>query len=171
MASDNELYQLATRVGSGLHARGWRLATAESCTGGWLSKVITDVPGSSRWFERGYVTYSNQAKQRDLAVDPGLLAAHGAVSAEVAEQMAAGALRRSGATLAVSITGVAGPEGGTADKPVGLVWFGLAQGSEAVRCDSRRFAGDRDTVRRQAVSHALQWIEAALQRSSGVPNS
>ncbi len=170
MASDDELYQLALRIGIVLRRDALRLCTAESCTGGWLAKLITDVPGSSQWFERGYVSYSNEAKQQDLGVKPEILAAHGAVSGEVVEQMALGALLASGATLAVAISGVAGPDGGTSDKPVGLVWFALAQ-SAGLDSEACRFAGDREAVRRQAVMKALQLIEAAVQRSSGAPNS
>lgn len=171
MASDDELYQLALRVGIGLRRHALRLSTAESCTGGWLAKAITDVPGSSQWFERGYVSYSNEAKQQDLGVQPAILAAHGAVSGEVVEQMALGALRASGATLAIAISGVAGPDGGTIEKPVGLVWFALARSETDLLSEACRFAGDREAVRRQAVMKALQLIEAAVQRVSGAPNS
>src|SRR5580700_10352372 len=126
MERDPELYELSERVGRKLRAAGQRLATAESCTGGWVAKALTDVPGSSQWFECGFVTYSNAAKMRDVGVLARTLADHGAVSEATVREMAAGALRVSGADIAVAISGIAGPDGGTVDKPVGTVWFGLA---------------------------------------------
>src|SRR5579871_6248011 len=120
--SDAALRVLAESVGHRLGAQGRMLAVAESCTGGWLSKCLTDIPGSSQWFERGYVTYSNAAKEQALGVAPEVLATFGAVSRQTAEQMAAGALHASGADIAVAITGIAGPGGGSPGKPVGLVW-------------------------------------------------
>lgn len=162
VVNDDQLYQLAARIGISLRGQGLRLVTAESCTGGWLAKSLTDVPGSSGWFERGYVSYSNEAKQQELGVSLQILIAYGAVSREVAEAMAEGALRASGAMVAMAITGIAGPEGGTADKPVGLVWFGWAARDAAVRSEACRFSGDREAVRRQAVIRALQLIEDTL---------
>lgn len=156
---DAALQALAAQVGSALLARGQRAVTVESCTGGYVAKLLTDVPGSSRWFDCGYVTYSNAAKQRDVGVAGTTLAAHGAVSAGTVREMATGALQRTGADLAVAISGVAGPDGGTERNPVGSVWFALAQRSGAGdgRCDARhrQFAGDRDAIRRQACTMAL----------------
>src|SRR6185437_17070499 len=126
MASDIELFVLSERVGQKLRAAGRRLVTAESCTGGWVAKACTDVAGSSQWFECGFVTYSNAAKVRDLGVAELTLSTHGAVSEPTVREMAAGALRVSGADIAVAISGIAGPDGGTPTKPVGTVWFGLA---------------------------------------------
>ena len=122
----HSLYDLATQVGRALLRRQWTLTTAESCTGGWIAKVLTDVPGSSEWFERGVVTYSNQAKMDMLEVKEATLAAHGAVSAETVAEMARGGLARSQAQVAVAVSGVAGPDGGTPDKPVGTVWMAWA---------------------------------------------
>ncbi|HEX4378349.1 MAG TPA: nicotinamide-nucleotide amidohydrolase family protein [Steroidobacteraceae bacterium] len=158
---DVALRSLAERAGGLLLARRHRVATAESCTGGWVAKCLTDVPGSSQWFDRGYVTYSNEAKQVSLGVSTQTLERHGAVSQPVAEQMAAGALAASGAALAVAITGIAGPDGGTADKPVGLVWFALAGRQAAPIARQHRFSGDRDGIRRAAVAAALRMIITA----------
>lgn len=163
--TDTDLGRLARRAGACLRARGWRVALAESCTGGWVAKVLTDIAGSSQWFECGYVTYSNAAKQGALGVGAETLAAHGAVSGPTVREMAAGALRVSGADLAVAISGIVGPDGGSADKPVGLVWFGVAVGEPAGagRVEPQRFPGDRDAVRRAAVAHALGLVIAAAQ--------
>jgi len=147
--------ELARRIGEALKARGLKLVTAESCTGGWAAMALTAIPGSSDWFERGYVTYSNAAKQQDLGVAAETLRRHGAVSEETAREMAAGALERAGVEVALAITGVAGPTGGTAEKPVGLVCFAWAHGSKLVS-ETRRFDGDRESVRRQSVLYALQ---------------
>ena len=147
--------ELAQRLGAALKARGLKLATAESCTGGWVAMALTAIPGSSEWFERGYVTYSNAAKREDLGVAEETLRRHGAVSEAVAREMAAGALKRARAQVALAITGVAGPTGGTAEKPVGLVCFAWAHGSK-ITSETRRFDGDRESVRRQSVLHALE---------------
>lgn len=152
---------LARRIGAALKARGLRLATAESCTGGWAAMALTAVPGSSDWFERGYVTYSNEAKREDLGVAEATLRRHGAVSEEVAREMAAGAAKRARAQVALAITGVAGPSGGTKDKPVGLVCFAWARGSK-ITSETKRFDGDRESVRRQSVIHALEGVLEAL---------
>lgn len=144
---------------------GLKIATAESCTGGLLAATLTAVPGSSDVFERGWVTYSNQAKSESLGVPPELIAAKGAVSLEVAEAMAKGVLRRSQANVAVSITGVAGPGGGSVEKPVGLVFIGLARKdgwSQVERCE---FAGDRDHVRTQSVARALAHLATTISAS------
>jgi nicotinamide-nucleotide amidase len=154
------MIELARQVGEALKARGARLATAESCTGGWVSMVLTEVAGSSDWFERGYVTYSNAAKREELGVSDATLRRHGAVSEEAAREMAAGAQRKSGAQAALAITGIAGPTGGSAAKPVGTVCFAWARG-DRVSSETRRFDGDRASVRRQSVRHAL---EGLLQR-------
>ena len=161
------LCTLAADLGTALQQRGWRLATAESCTGGLLSAAVTSVAGSSDWFGYGFVTYSNTAKTDLLGVDTGLFAQVGAVSAEVARAMAQGARQRAGADLAVAVTGIAGPGGGSAEKPVGTVWFGLATGQGlAVSLEARHalFAGDRGAVRMQAAQFALQWALEAAQR-------
>ena len=146
---------IARKLGAALKAKGLKLATAESCTGGWVAMALTAIPGSSEWFERGYVTYSNEAKREDLGVAEETLRRHGAVSEQVAREMAAGALERARAQVALAITGVAGPTGGTADKPVGLVCFAWAHGSK-ITSETRRFDGDRESVRRQSVLHALE---------------
>jgi nicotinamide-nucleotide amidase len=163
LASDAELGDLARQVGQGLKAAGWRLALAESCTGGWVGKLVTDVAGSSAWFERGLITYSNESKQQLLGVTAAALSRSGAVSAEVAEAMAQGALASSAANVALAVTGIAGPDGGTADKPVGLVWFALAVKHGTSETLSRQFDGDRDSVRRQAVQTGLNLILAATR--------
>jgi nicotinamide-nucleotide amidase len=155
-ASDAELGALASRLGEQLQARGWRVAVAESCTGGWVAKVLTDIAGSSGWFDRGFVTYSNEAKHELLGVLPETLEAHGAVSGEVVEEMVTGALAASHADLAVAISGVAGPGGGTADKPVGTVWLAWGRRGAAPASERVRLEGDREAVRRLAVAHALR---------------
>jgi nicotinamide-nucleotide amidase len=164
MTCPDRLRELAEQAGKHLFSQGRRLATAESCTGGWLAKTLTDLAGSSQWFERGYVTYSNAAKVGDLKVSVGTLERHGAVSEETAREMAAGALVASGADVAIAITGVAGPSGGSADKPVGTVWFAVAvRGSGgAIDLDARRqnFPGDRDAIRRESVRFALELLVA-----------
>jgi nicotinamide-nucleotide amidase len=149
---------LATELGALLSARGWRLTTAESCTGGLVAAAITSVPGSSGWFDEGFVTYGNAAKASRLGVAQGVLAAHGAVSEASARAMAEGALRATEADLAVAVTGVAGPGGGTPDKPVGLVWLAWAKRDAATRAASYRFAGDRAEVRSASVVAALEGL-------------
>ncbi len=161
---DHELAELARATGRALSARGWLLATAESCTGGGVAAAATDVAGSSAWFDCGFVTYSNAAKSALLGVPVALIAEHGAVSEAVAGAMAQGALARSGARIAVATTGIAGPGGATPGKPVGTVWFAWASG-ERVRSERVAFDGGRAEVRAQAVAHALRgvlaWAEAA----------
>ena len=152
------LTTLATLAGARLKARGLRLATAESCTGGWVAQAVTAVSGSSDWFERGFVTYSNEAKQEMLGVHAATLGSAGAVSEETALEMARGALAASRAQVAVSITGVAGPTGGTAAKPVGMVCFGWALAGGAADAVTKHFQGDREQVRRQSVIFALQGV-------------
>ena len=157
--SDRDLERLARSLGERLKARRWRVATAESCTGGWVAKAITDVPGSSRWFTWGVVTYANEAKTAALGVPAATIERHGAVSEPVVRSMALAARRLSGAELAVAISGVAGPGGGTAQKPVGTVWFAWSGpgGTSTERCV---FQGNREDVRRQAVAHALEGLLA-----------
>ncbi|HXY95493.1 MAG TPA: nicotinamide-nucleotide amidohydrolase family protein [Steroidobacteraceae bacterium] len=161
MITEAELYELATRAGAALHAAGRRLATAESCTAGWIAKALTDVPGSSQWFECGYVTYSDAAKMRDLGVAAGTLARFGAVSEETAREMAAGALRVPEVSVALAVTGIAGPDGGTPGKPVGTVWLCAAarhqRGTETV-AELEHFPGDRAAVRRASVQRALELL-------------
>ncbi len=157
MSSDT-LTTLAILVGAKLKAKGLMLATAESCTGGWVAQAITAISGSSAWFERGFVTYSNAAKEEMLGVAAATLQAHGAVSEETAREMAVGAIACSHAQVSVAITGVAGPTGGTTDKPVGMVCFAWAQKDSAPVAETRHFEGDRESVRRQSVIHALQGV-------------
>jgi nicotinamide-nucleotide amidase len=155
----SDLYELALSAGDCLREQGLRLVTAESCTGGWIAKSITDVPGSSAWFEGSLVTYSNRMKQIQLGVDEELLLQHGAVSREVVEAMAQGALAKTNAHIAVAVSGIAGPEGGVEDKPVGMVWFTWARivpDYLESRCEI--FTGDRTQVRYAAVAAALKGI-------------
>lgn len=158
------LTTLAIVVGARLKARGLRLATAESCTGGWVAGAVTAIAGSSEWFDRGFVTYSNDAKMEMLGVSAATLEAFGAVSEQTAGEMAAGALAHSHAQLALSITGVAGPGGGSAEKPVGMVCFGWAGEGGAPLVITRNFSGDRESVRRQSVICALQGVVERLER-------
>ena len=153
-----ELDQLAKKVGQRLAAGGMVLATAESCTGGWVAKLMTDFPGSSGWFDRGFVTYSNEAKHEMLGVSEQTLAEQGAVSEAVVREMVSGALKHSKASLALSVSGIAGPGGGTPDKPVGTVWFAWGRKGGDIISQRKCFAGDRDEVRRQAVFTALNRI-------------
>lgn len=147
---------LAEKLGARLKARGALLVTAESCTGGWAAQAVTAIAGSSEWFERGFVTYSNAAKEEMLGVRHETLTQHGAVSEQTAREMALGALEKSRGTISLSITGIAGPAGGTKDKPVGTVCFAWARKGQAASAETRRFSGDRDAVRRQSVEHALR---------------
>lgn len=146
---------LVERLATQLQQRRWMLVTAESCTGGLIAGACTDLSGSSNWFERGFVTYSNAAKTELLGVDAALITEHGAVSEAVARAMVEGALTHAHAQVAVAVTGVAGPTGGTADKPVGLVWFGLALPGQ-VLTEKMHFPGDRAAVRAATVQHALR---------------
>jgi len=161
-----DLCTLAAELGAALGRRRLHLATAESCTGGLIAAAVTSVAGSSTWFERGVVTYANTAKTDLLGVEASLFDQVGAVSPEVARAMAAGARLRAGADLAVAVTGIAGPGGGSAEKPVGTVWFGLDTGQGlAVKLEARHalFAGDRSAVRIQAARFALLWALEAAQ--------
>ena len=149
-------------LAAALKSRGWMLATAESCTGGLIAAACTSLAGSSEWFERGIVTYSNEAKQELLGVAASLIAQHGAVSAEVARAMAEGAVARSRATLAVSATGIAGPGGGSAAKPVGTVWLGFAIRGEPATATLLQLQGDRASIRRQTLASALRLLNDRL---------
>ena len=148
---------LAQKLGERLKAARAKLVTAESCTGGWAAQVVTSVAGSSGWFERGFVTYSNEAKRELLGVREDTLQKHGAVSEQTAREMAQGALSRSRGTVAVAVTGVAGPGGGSAEKPVGRVCFAWAS-ARSLRSETQQFSGDRESVRRQSVEHALEGV-------------
>ena len=162
-----QLEALAAQVGELLRTNGQRLTTAESCTGGWIAQCLTAIAGSSDWFERGFVTYSNDAKVEMLGVEADTLLAHGAVSEATAAAMAAGALRHSHADWALAVTGIAGPGGGSKDKPVGTVCFGWAAVDGRVDAQTVRFAGDREQVRAQSVAHAFEGLlERAVQCSA-----
>jgi nicotinamide-nucleotide amidase len=156
------LESLAARLGEILLARGWMLAAAESCTGGWAAQAITAVAGSSAWFERGVVTYSNAAKQDLLGVSAATLAQQGAVSEATVREMAEGALRRSRAQAAFAISGIAGPSGGSPGKPVGTVWFAWAVAGRPTQAEVRQFGGDRRAVRAQAVAYVFSGMQARL---------
>jgi len=155
---DRELYQLVAQVADHLRLKRLVVVTAESCTGGWLAKVLTDTAGSSMWFDRGFVTYSDASKIDLLGVSPAILNSWGAVSEQAAKEMAEGARRRGAGNLAVSISGIAGPNGGSPQKPVGTVWFAWSHSDHGIVVAHRRFEGDRASVRRQAVMTALKGI-------------
>lgn len=158
---DDRLLKLAREVGMWLAARDEKLATAESCTAGWIAKAITDVPGSSEWFIAGLATYSDGAKTMLLDVPAALLKAEGAVSKSVVEAMARGALERTGADRSVAVSGIAGPAGGTEEKPVGMVWFAWARRDDdetVFKTRVERFQGDRESIRRQTVARALTGV-------------
>jgi nicotinamide-nucleotide amidase len=161
--ADTVLATLAREVGEQLRAAGRRLVTAESCTGGWIAKLCTDIPGSSDWFDCGFVCYSNAAKARDLGVPEKLIETEGAVSDVVVRAMAEGALERTRANVSIAVSGIAGPGGAVAGKPVGTVWFALARRHEdRLECQGHliQFDGDRDAVRRQAVQYGLKLLSA-----------
>ena len=156
--SNEELLQLARELGDRLCARGWMLATAESCTGGWVGELVTSLAGSSHWYERGFITYANAAKIEMLGVPEEVLATHGAVSEETAMAMAAGALARSHAQATLAISGIAGPGGGTPQKPVGLVCYGWALADGTLLSSTCRLDGDREEIRSRAVAAALRGL-------------
>jgi len=156
--TDEALHQLASQVGDRLVENKQMLSCAESCTGGFISKVVTDIAGSSSWFDRSFITYTNLSKTELLGVPAEVIAAHGAVSVDTARAMASGALALSQATISVAVTGVAGPGGGSLDKPVGTVCFAWARRDGALDAEMQHFNGDRDGVRRQTVAHALQGV-------------
>lgn len=171
---DSELVALSETIGTACRARGLTIATAESCTGGWAAQVITHTAGSSAWFDRGFVTYANAAKTDMLGVRMDTIEAHGAVSLQTAGEMAAGALAHSNAMISLAITGIAGPTGGSPDKPVGTVCFAwcIRTGDriDTPSCERRLFAGDREAVRRQAVVHALSGLlHVAMERARNMP--
>jgi nicotinamide-nucleotide amidase len=155
---DQTLQALAQEVGIALAVRGYWLVSAESCTGGWIGQAVTSIVGSSAWYDRGFITYSNRAKQQMLGVQAITLARHGAVSEQTAQEMAAGALKMSAAQVAVAVTGIAGPGGGSADKPVGMVCFGWALKQGLAEMRTCFFSGDREAIRRQAVATALSGL-------------
>ena len=155
---DEHITQLAEQLGQCLSAQGRTISTAESCTGGWVAKAITDIAGSSQWFDRGFVTYSDQAKIELLDVRADTLEQHGAVCAATVSEMAQGALTRSGADCSVAISGIAGPDGGSAERPVGTVWLAWCQRGADPKCVLQHYRGDREAVRRQAVVEALQGL-------------
>ena len=160
------LHDLATQIGDRLISRNESLVTAESCTGGWVSMLITSVAGSSRWFDRGFITYSNEAKQEMLSVDRQVIEIHGAVSEETARQRVQGAIRQSHAQAGIAITGIAGPGGGSDEKPVGTVCFGWLLDGD---CETETcfFSGDREDVRRQSVRYVLTGMLNRLQGRAG----
>jgi len=159
---DADLVALSAAVGTACRRHGLQLATAESCTGGWAAQVITHTAGSSAWFDRGFVTYSNEAKRDMLGVRPETLERFGAVSLETAAEMAAGALKNSNSLISLAITGIAGPTGGSPGKPVGTVCFAWCRVGETATAEMATFAGDRESIRRQAVVHALRSLLSRL---------
>jgi len=165
-AMDTELYGLSEKVGAALKARNLMMAAAESCTGGWIGQAVTMVPGSSKWFDRGFVTYTNDAKQEMLGVSAKTLDAFGAVSEQTVREMAAGALAGSRAQVAVAVSGIAGPDGGSRTKPVGTVLLAWAEKGGSVEARAMHFQGDRDTVRRKTVIAALEGMLVLLGRKA-----
>jgi nicotinamide-nucleotide amidase len=155
---ENELFELAQQLGRLLKSKGSKIATAESCTGGWIAQIITEVPGSSAWFDRGFVTYSNAAKMQMLGVKLQTLEKYGAVSAQTATEMAIGALAHSDADCALAVTGIAGPDGGTAEKPVGTVFIAWAYKIQDVKVVQQKLTGNRHEIRRQTVKIALEGV-------------
>jgi nicotinamide-nucleotide amidase len=164
-----ELEELSSLLGQALSARSWTLATAESCTGGLLAGAVTAIPGSSVWFERGFVTYSNESKVELLGVSPATLARYGAVSEETAREMADGAIAHSHADVAIAITGIAGPDGGSAAKPVGTVWLAWRQRHGNGGTQTHCFSGNRETVRHCAVTIALECLIARAKTDVDLP--
>ena len=162
---EENVRKLVKAAAERLLEEGIHLATAESCTGGWIAQVLTSLPGSSAWFDRGFVTYSNAAKQEMLKVSAETLARDGAVSECVALEMARGACEAAGTEAALAVTGIAGPDGGTAEKPVGMVWFAWSLGEGESATVLRQFHGDREAVRRQSVEQALQGLLQLLEQS------
>jgi len=158
-----DLHILACRVAAALTAAGQSVTVAESCTGGWIARTLTDVAGSSAWFEYGFVCYGDRAKQTMIGVDPALIEAHGAVSRPVAEAMARGAQNTAGADWAVAVTGIAGPGGGSADKPVGTVWLAWAGPGRLLASEARHFDGNRRAVRCASVAAALSGLLSRMK--------
>lgn len=164
MLIDTEIYDLSERLGAQLQANAMVLVTAESCTGGWISQAVTMVPGSSNWFDRGFVTYTNQSKHEILGVRTSTLDAQGAVSELAVREMAEGALRYSRAHCSVAVSGIAGPDGGTASKPVGTVWLAIAVKGGETRAWRLQLQGDRNTVRRETVLASLRALIDQLRQ-------
>ncbi|KXO10455.1 MULTISPECIES: nicotinamide-nucleotide amidase [Marinobacter] len=162
-ASDQQLESAGNTLGEWLVEHGKTIATAESCTGGWVAKVLTDRAGSSAYLMAGLVTYSNEAKQAILGVEESVLAEHGAVSEPVVRQMVAGAIRAADADIAVAISGIAGPGGGSDEKPVGTVWFAWGTGPDRIETSVQCFDGNRDQVRRKSVLYVLQGVTEFLK--------
>ena len=162
MNNDEDLADLATDIGQELINKGLKLATAESCTGGWVSKAVTDIDGSSQWFECALVTYSNQAKHELLGVEQALLDEHGAVSQATVKAMVLGLLDRCAADVGISISGVAGPGGGSEEKPVGTVWIAWAKPGQVIEARRFNFMGDRESIRRQSVAEALMGVHRLI---------
>ena len=156
---DNELFEISQQLGKLLQSKDKKISTAESCTGGWISQIITDVPGSSAWFDRGFVTYSNAAKMQMLGVKPETLDTFGAVSAQTATEMANGALQNSDADCAIAVTGIAGPTGGTIKKPVGTVFIAWAYKNQETKVIKKELTGNRFEIRQQSVKLALKGIK------------
>jgi len=161
-SSEQELREQAEQLGQSMTAKSLKLASAESCTGGWLAKIITDIPGSSAWFSCSVVSYSNEAKKSLLGVSEDTLETFGAVSAETVKEMTEGVFLHTNADVAVSISGIAGPDGGSADKPVGLVWLSWGKRDEPIFAEPFNFDGDRVQVRVQAVKQALSCVQKLL---------
>ncbi len=161
--SEQKFAKLSEKLGHELLQRKLKLATAESCTGGWVAQVITMIPGSSNWFDRGFVTYSNQAKQEMLAVSADTLEQFGAVSEQTAIEMAQGAIKYSQAHVSIAITGIAGPDGGSDEKPVGLVWLAWSLPNQEIITEKSLFSGDRQQIRAQAVEFSLMTLLSRMQ--------
>lgn len=161
--TDITLKELAELLGNSLLSRGEKLAAAESCTGGWVSMLVTSIAGSSSWFDRGFVTYSNEAKQEMLAIDSGVIVIHGAVSEETVRHMVQGALENSHAQVALAVSGIAGPGGGSDEKPVGTVCFGWLVDGQSYT-ETCHFTGDREQIREHSVRHVLMGLLARLKK-------
>lgn len=159
---DNELFEISQQLGGLLKLNGKKISTAESCTGGWISQIITDVPGSSAWFDRGFVTYSNAAKMQMLGVKSKTLDDFGAVSAQAAAEMANGALQNSDADCTIAVTGIAGPTGGTTEKPVGTVFIAWAYKNQETKVIKKNLIGNRFEIRHQTVKLALEGVKIDL---------
>lgn len=160
---DPSIEQLVIQLREQLNKHAWKIVTAESCTGGGLAYYLTSIPGSSHWFERGFVTYSNNAKTELLGVTPLTLSTFGAVSEETVREMAEGALRNSYAELSIAITGIAGPDGGSTDKPIGTVWIGIANTSSPTRSVMHVFSGTRAEIREHTIKYALSFALASCK--------
>ena len=165
VSSDKNLNRLGCKLGEALLAKGWNVATAESCTGGWIAKVLTDIPGCSQWFGWGFVTYADEAKERMLHVPKEVLDHYGAVSRETARSMAEGARDATQAQLAVAVTGIAGPEGGSKEKPVGTVWLGVASRGSRPLAIRKFHPYDRETFKHTTVHQALELLRRRLQKT------